>query len=383
MGSVPFEVPAEGTVDYRHFLVDPELKEDVWVKAAQIVPGNRRVVHHSIVFIKPPDGSEAAGQGWLAAYVPGQRPLPYPPGYARRIPAGSKFVFQQHYTPNGVPQSDITSLGLVFVDPAEVTHQVDTLVALNQDFTIPPHAADFRVSDGLKSVPQQAAVLGMSPHMHYRGKSFRVTAVRGEVADNGEPQREIILDVPRYDFNWQHVYAFQQPWELRGISHVEFEASFDNSPQNPANPDPSKAVTWGDQSWEEMAIIYFDVAWRIRSDDGQAAAVDSEDVGAEAGSALDRGTPPSASPQVSVRTTATGVKAVADDGLTQDERDEVERQVTSFFNEFGQPGQATIPKSQLPEAIRRFAGLDRDGDDRISRQEVWDAFRDRELKRRR
>lgn len=339
MSSTPFEVPAQGTVEYKYFVVDPGLTEDRWVKGAQIIPGNRSVVHHSIVFIKPPDDESDKGQGWLAAYVPGQRPLPYAQGYARRIPAGSKFVFQQHYTTNGKPGEDITRIGLVFADPAEITHAVDTLVALNQTFEIPPHDPNHQVVGSLNQVPQQAMMLGLSPHMHYRGKSFQLTAVH---TDATEPA-QVILDVPRYDFNWQHVYAFSEPLLLDGISRIDFVAAFDNSADNPANPDPSRTVTWGDQSWEEMAIVYFDVAWRIRPDqvsDPPLAATDST-------------------------------------ALQFHDDVAIEEQVANFFARFAPSNSDRIPKQALPESIRRFAGLDDDDDGEISRDELRDAFRER------
>lgn len=358
MGSEPFQVPSQGKVDYQYFVVDPGLKEDVWVQASQIIPGNRSVVHHTIVFVKPPDGEEGGAQGWLAAYVPGQRPMPYPSGYARKITAGSTFIFQQHYTPNGIPQTDITRLGLVFADPESITHQVGTLVALNQDFEIPPHDGNFPVSGSLTKVPQAAAILGLSPHMHYRGKAIQLTAVPLDATT----ESRILLDVPRYDFNWQHVYAFAEPLPLAGIARIDFEAAFDNSADNPANPDPTDTVMWGDQSWEEMAIIYFDVAWRIRSE--TQTNPDEETVGgAAAGEAV-------------------SVDATPED-LTPSELALVEQQVQDFLTRFAGPGQQEVSRSALPEAIRRFGNPDQNGDDVISREELFEAYRARQLRLRR
>src|SRR5918999_5991095 len=124
----PFDVPKDGTVDYQYFVVDPHWTEDRWVSAAQVIPGNAAVVHHAIVFVRPPDGAESHGIGWLGAYVPGQRTVQLPPGHARRVPAGSRLVFQMHYTPNGQPTPDRTRVGIWFADPDEVTHQVFTRV---------------------------------------------------------------------------------------------------------------------------------------------------------------------------------------------------------------------------------------------------------------
>jgi hypothetical protein len=120
MRSRPYVVAASGTIEYQYFVVDPRLDEDKWVVASQINPGNRAVVHHCIVFIRPPDGTPFRGVGWLTGCVPGQRRVTLPPGRARRIPAGSKLVFQMHYTPTGTEQEDLTEMGLVFAKDEEV-----------------------------------------------------------------------------------------------------------------------------------------------------------------------------------------------------------------------------------------------------------------------
>lgn len=252
MRQQPFVVPSEGVVEYQYFVVDPGFEKDQWVSAAEVVPGNREVVHHAIVFVRPPDGARFSGIGWLSAYVPGQRVFPLPPGRARRIPAGSKFVFQMHYTPIGHPQADVTKVGLLLADDAEITHEVYTRMALDQEFEIPPGAAEHRVSAELREFAADSQLLAITPHMHYRGKSFRLWA-------EGESQ-EVLLSVPAYDFNWQHTYQLRQPIELETVRQLRFEVEFDNSAANPFNPDPSARVTWGDQTWEEMAVAFFEVA---------------------------------------------------------------------------------------------------------------------------
>jgi len=253
MRNRPFVVPAEGTVEYQYFVVDPELKEDRWVTAAQVIPGNRAVVHHCIVFVRPPDGSRFRGIGWLSAYVPGQRFTTLPPGRARHIPAGSKLVFQMHYTPSGTEQEDLTKVGLMFAEDKDITHEVYTLVGIDQEFEIPPHASDYKVDAAVRSLPEKGELLAIAPHMHVRGKSFCLFGKK-------EGDREILLDVPRYDFNWQHVYELTKPLPLSSVKSLEFTVKFDNSEKNPANPDPTQTVTWGDQTWEEMAVAFFEVA---------------------------------------------------------------------------------------------------------------------------
>ena len=249
----PFEVPAEGTVEYQYFVVDPKFEEDKWVSAAQIIPGNRAVVHHSIVFIRPPDGQLGQGLNFLEAYVPGQVPGEHVATRARKIPAGSKLVFQQHYTPNGKTETDLTKLGLIFVDEEEVTEELMTLVAINQDFEIHPHQAGLTVTAKIPWLPPGGKLLSVSPHMHYRGKSFVASAISG---DSKRP----LLSVPNYDFNWQHNYEFAEALNLDGLREIEISISFDNSTNNPFNPDPDQYVVWGDQTWEEMAVGFFNIS---------------------------------------------------------------------------------------------------------------------------
>lgn len=250
----PFTVPAEGVIEYQYFAVDPEFEEDMWVKAADVVPGSRAAVHHVIVFISPPENKRRRGMGFLAAYVPGQSAFEYAPGQGRLIPAGSKLIFQMHYTPIGSEVEDMSKLGLVFAKPDEVKEEVVSLIAINEKFEIPPHAKNHRVDATRDHWPTDATLLSMAPHMHLRGKAFRVT---GRWPDGKE---EILLDVPNYDFNWQNGYALADPLAMPKDFELLCTAHYDNSVKNLANPDPSSAVRWGDQTWDEMMIAFFDVA---------------------------------------------------------------------------------------------------------------------------
>lgn len=258
MSTKGYGIPATGTVDYQYFVVDPQITEDRWVSAAQVIPGDPSVVHHAIVFIRPPDDAEFIGIGWLTAYVPGQMATRFPEGYARKIPAGSKFVFQMHYTPNGRATSDLSKIGLTFVDEPTVTHEVFTVVGIDQDFEIPPGVSDHTVSARVPRYPKAGELLAVSPHMHVRGKAFELRARRGDA-------QEVLLKVPHYDFNWQHTYEWTTRIPLADIDELEFTATFDNSDANPTNPAPSEYVMWGDQTWEEMAVAFFEVS-RPRSD---------------------------------------------------------------------------------------------------------------------
>lgn len=253
MSRVPFEVAKTGTIEYQYFVVDPGFEEDTWVSGAEIIPGDRRVVHHAIVFTRAPDSLDALRPGWLTAYVPGQRPMVLGEGRARRIPAGSKLVFQMHYTPIGSPTEDLTRVGLLLADPKTVQEEVISMISLNREFEIPPGAAAHTVTSNLSGFPSGGKLLGFGPHMHLRGKSFTFVGHR----HNGELQT--LLNVPNYDFNWQHLYRLAEPIELDAFAKIECKATFDNSRENPWNPDPGIAVRWGDQSWEEMSMAFFDV----------------------------------------------------------------------------------------------------------------------------
>jgi peroxiredoxin len=261
MRDKPFAVPASGVVEYQYFVVDPKLEEDRWVCAAQVMPGNASVVHHAIVFVRPPDGVPIKGVSWLTSFVPGQRAVQYPHGYARKLPAGSKLVFQMHYTPTGNDQTDLTKMGLVFLAPDQVTHEVSTIAGIDQSFEIPPHANNYQVKGRISLPRGDAKILIAAPHMHLRGKSFRLN---GQFQDDRE---EILLDVPNYDFNWQHVYEFAEPLDASGLKSLTFQTSYDNSSSNPFNPNPADYVMWGDQTWEEMAVVFLDVATVLKKDD--------------------------------------------------------------------------------------------------------------------
>jgi peroxiredoxin/mono/diheme cytochrome c family protein len=251
-----FDVPAEGTVAYKYFVVDPGFTEDKWVRVAECLPNNRAVVHHIIVFVRPPAGTKSAdgrGMNFLVGYAPGTRPMVAPEHAAKRIPAGSKLVFQLHYTPIGTPQQDRSSIGMVFVkDPSTITHEVVTASAGNHTFAIPPGADNHEVLSA-RRFGKDTELLSFFPHMHLRGKSFRYEL---ELADGS---REILLDVPRYDFNWQNHFLLNEPRVLPKGSILRCTAHFDNSTDNPANPDPTETVRWGDQTWEEMMIGWYDV----------------------------------------------------------------------------------------------------------------------------
>jgi peroxiredoxin/mono/diheme cytochrome c family protein len=254
MADSPFEVPAEGVVDYQHFTVDPGFKEDMWMTACEARPGNRSVVHHILVFLQLPGGQVDLMRGsLLAAYAPGSPPRMMDKGMAKKIPAGSKIIFQMHYTPNGKPQSDLSTLGLKFCKAEEVTQVAESGWAVNFVFSIPPGAKNHKVTSQ-HTFKEDKLLLSMTPHMHVRGKSFRYEAIYPDGT------RELLLDVLRWDFNWQIDYILAQPKLMPAGSKLFCEAYFDNSADSPTNPDPTKTVRFGEQTWDEMMIGWFTVA---------------------------------------------------------------------------------------------------------------------------
>jgi hypothetical protein len=190
----------------------------------------------------------------LCGFAPGTRPFIAPPGMAKLVPAGWKFIFQMHYTPNGSPQKDRSAIGLLFEDPSKVTDRLATANAANAEFEIPAHANDYKVESRKKFV-RDTLFIGMYPHMHMRGKSFRYEL------NYPDGKKEILLDVPRYDFNWQNWFKLASPLVIPAGSEMICTAHYDNSEENLCNPDPSKPVRWGDQTWEEMMIGWYDAAF--------------------------------------------------------------------------------------------------------------------------
>ncbi len=255
MSSKPFPVPAEGLVDYQTYTVDPGLKQDLWVSRVEVRPGNPSVVHHILVFVKPPKGLAIPlfpGE-LIGGYVPGLQNMRTRPGMAMRLPKGSQIVFQMHYTPNGTPTEDCSEIELTVAKPDQLTHEVRSQKAINILFQIPPRAGDYR-AEATYMFARDAELLSMIPHMHLRGKSFEYQAVYPD------GRREVLLSVPRWDFNWQLQYVLEEPKPMPRGTRLICTAHFDNSPQNPANPDPEQWVSFGEQTHEEMLIGFFMIA---------------------------------------------------------------------------------------------------------------------------
>jgi peroxiredoxin len=253
-----FKVPATGVLDYQRFYVDPGFKEDVWVRAAECRPGNRKVVHHILVYILAPgrrdpydpDGTAAVLVGW----APGDMPVSYSPDVARKIPAGSRLCFEVHYTPDGTEQTDRSSVGIILAERPP-SNSVEMNILANMLFRIPPRTPDYR-GQLVYTFPEDARVLSFMPHMHLRGTSARYELTFPD------GRKETLLSVPDFDFGWQSGYRFARPLEVPKGSRLTWIGHWDNSADNPRNPDPSKAVVWGLQTWDEMQNGWMEVVWR-------------------------------------------------------------------------------------------------------------------------
>lgn len=278
----PFQVPASGTIEYQYVVLPYKFTEDRWVQMAEVRPGNRAMVHHVIAYIR--DGSskwmrdkkpgelfvpEADANGnrpslngdLLSGFAPGLPPSILEPGQGRLIKAGSDIVLQLHYTANGHAGEDRTKVGVIFCKQAP-HERVMTLAASNSKFTIPPGDPNYQV-DASFELGHDAKLSALLPHMHLRGKDFQYRLVY----PSGET--ETILRVPHYDFGWQLWYQPVSDIVLPKGTQIAATAHFDNSLNNPHNPDSTKAVTWGDQSWEEMMIGFFDVTFPAELDPKQ------------------------------------------------------------------------------------------------------------------
>jgi len=290
-----YQVPAEGRVPYRYVYIRTGFEEDRWVQAAQVVSTSPEVVHHVLVLLKDPrrnrdkglpytprfhwsqlfldvpraerkrhirrnqkylkDFLQAGGgiHGYFLAELPGGPPIVYPEGHAKLLPAGATLIFQIHYTPNGKVTESETRLALRFASKAP-EHARSVHAAASVTLEIPPRAANHKVVTTFR-FQRGARLLSLLPHMHLRGKSLRYVLVRPD------GHKEILLEVPHFDFDWQQEYILQKPLRIPKRSRLVAEAIYDNSADNPQNPDPNKTIYFGLQSEEEMMIPYFEVIW--------------------------------------------------------------------------------------------------------------------------
>ena len=248
-----FNIPAEGTIPYQYIKVPTHLTEDKWLQAIEIRPGNRAVVHHVIASAQPAgfgaSDERAPGRVGLGGITPNKPGIVTDPGVARRLPANAEIILQMHYTTNGAPATDRTSIGVIYAkEPPKKILGGGSVLTLG--FAIPPGAESHEVKSST-TLNADTTLIAMTPHMHMRGKDMTY------IATYPDGRTETLLSVPKYDFNWQLTYELAQPKVLPKGTRIDVIAHFDNSTRNLYNPDPSATVRWGDQTWEEMMIGFF------------------------------------------------------------------------------------------------------------------------------
>ena len=327
-----FKVPAEGRVDYQYFAVPTNLAEDAWIEAIEVRPGAIDVVHHVLAYALPAEAFENGRlvrwdllderRGFFAAWAPGAEAAVYPDGQARLLEAGTVLMFELHYTPNGTARRDRSAVGVHFAstDPAWRPERIARTAGIsNRSFVVPAGAAG-HVDTAAGLVTRAMRITSLMPHMHLRGKAFRFE----RVALDGT--RTVLLDVPRYDFNWQLSYDLEEPIVLEAGERIDVRAEFDNSTANLANPAPDRPVRWGPDTDDEMLIGFVDY-FLVEED---------QDL-------------PADEPQFAV----------------------VEPRVQRYLAKLAKENGGTVPRSALKRRMRRsFDRLDLDGDGELDAKEL-------------
>jgi hypothetical protein len=268
-----YNVPSNGVIPYKFFAVPTNFSEDKYVQFAEIHQGNRKLVHHVIVDVRNPgqgampkageinptellgsrSGSSerpADSDGRLVGWAPGEAPLLLRPGQAKLLKKGAVLIFQVHYTTNGEAGTDRSSVGLIF-SRHPVEKRVITSGASARNLLIPAGDSNYESSAEF-TFKEDSHIDSLHPHMHFRGRDFLYRLIYPDGTS------KILLSVPRWDFNWQLTYFLKEPIAAPKGSRLECVAHYDNSSKNKFNPDPTKSVTWGPQTWEEMMIGYLD-----------------------------------------------------------------------------------------------------------------------------
>jgi len=255
-----FAIPAEGVIPYKYYTIDTNFAEDKWVQAVEVRPGQRAQVHHILVFVLEANGKSVRRAGeqfsdMLIGYAPGVPSIEFDNETGFLIKAGSKLRFQVHYTANGKEATDRSVIGLRFRNDVP-KYRAFSGSAAQYRLSIPPNEPNHEVQASWV-FREDVTLLDLTPHMHLRGKAFKY------VLTYPDGRTEELLTVPKYDFNWQLSYILAEPKKLPAGSRIDATAWYDNSANNKYNPDPSKTVRWGDQTFEEMMIGFFN--YKVRT----------------------------------------------------------------------------------------------------------------------
>lgn len=244
-------LPGGGPDQFFDLYADPKTTEDQWLTSVEMKPSNPLVAHHVILFQMEP-GKGQSPSGWLGAWAAGTDPMVFNEGTGRTLKKGAKIVADMHYHPAETPQKDKLSVGLHFADdPGTIEKEVVNLWIAQQGIDIAPGESDYHV-DSSYTFKQDSHILALLPHMHYRGRQFTYTATYPDGST------ETLLDVPDYNFAWQTVYSLEEPKAMPAGTRIDVNAIYDNSANNPYNPDPTARVTDGDESFDEMMIGFVD-----------------------------------------------------------------------------------------------------------------------------
>ena len=237
-------VPADGIIEYRYIHQSSPFEKDTWITGADVHPGHRQALHHVIIYIVPKDDNDERKRRWLTGYAPGVQGGLFPKDSGILLRKDERLLFELHYTSYGKETTDRTQIGLYLAE-GKTEHVFRTGLFIDQSIKIPPHSRAFPWSQS-RDIEQDIILYSMNPHMHYRGKAMRFEL------ETPDGQKETLVSVPHYNFNWQHTYVLAQPRRVPKGSKLILHAAWDNSERNPANPNPAKQVKWGQQSYDEM-----------------------------------------------------------------------------------------------------------------------------------
>ena len=252
-----FDVPATGTIDYQRHTIKNPTGRDLWLRASDILPGDRSVLHHVLIGmddVRLPERERRlqGAIGSIGLYVPGGGPFKYPAETGIFLPKDASFTFQMHYTSNGKPVRDATRAGFYFME-APPKYELKTALLIKTSLKIPANTKEYTDSQTIR-FPNDVLAYSFFPHAHFRGRASNF------VAKYPDGREETLVSVPKYDFNWQATYSLTTPKLIPAGTRIVHTTTYDNSKQNPANPDPNRVVPWGEQSWDEM--LYGTVVYR-------------------------------------------------------------------------------------------------------------------------
>ena len=248
-----YQIPATGVIEYQYIRIPMNIPEAKWLAAIEIKPQARAHVHHVLAYTQPAgtpiNEAGALGPGNIGGVTPNKPGVIFDPGVGRLLEANSDLILQMHYTTNGEAAVDKTVVGLKFLkEPPAMVQRGGSV--LQPRFVIPAGDPNAEVR-GSRVLQADTIITSFTPHMHVRGKDMTYTA------KYPDGRTEVLLSVPRYDFNWQITYQLKEAKRMPKGTEIEVVAHYDNSPQNKFNPDPTKDVRWGDQTFEEMMIGFW------------------------------------------------------------------------------------------------------------------------------